>query len=43
MSTVYINIRAIEDVDYTIETFKKIKTKLQAGEYNSEDVVETVS
>ena len=32
-----------EDVDYTIETFKKIQTKLQAGEYNTEDVVETVS
>ncbi|NQY11607.1 MAG: aminotransferase class I/II-fold pyridoxal phosphate-dependent enzyme [Flavobacteriales bacterium] len=36
-------VHTIEDVDYTIETFKKIKTKLQAGEYNSEDVVETVS
>ena len=36
-------VNTIEDVDYTIETFKKIKTKLQAGEYNSEDVVETVS
>lgn len=28
----------LEDVDYTIETFQKMKTKLDAGEYQSEEM-----
>ncbi len=30
---------SLEDVDYTIETFKKIKVKLDAGEYHSEELL----
>jgi len=28
----------LEDVEYTVETFKKIKTKLDAGEYKSDEM-----
>lgn len=31
---------SLEDVEYTIETFKKVKTKLDAGEYQSEAIVD---
>jgi len=30
---------SLEDVEYTIETFKKVKVKLDAGEYHSEEVL----
>jgi len=30
---------SLEDVEYTIETFKKIKVKLDAGEYHSEELL----
>lgn len=30
---------SLEDVDYTIETFKKVKVKLDAGEYHSEKLL----
>ena len=29
---------SLEDVEYTIETFKKLKSKLDAGEYKSEEL-----
>lgn len=29
---------SLEDVEYTIETFKKLKTKLDSGEYKSEEL-----
>ena len=32
---------SLEDVDYTINIFKKIKVKLDAGEYHSEKVLDT--
>jgi len=28
-------VHKLEDVEYTIETFKKIKVKLEAGEYEA--------
>lgn len=31
-------MHTMEDVNYTIETFKKIKTKLEAGEYKSDEI-----
>ncbi len=31
-------VHTLEDVDYTVETFKKIKTKLDAGEYKSDEM-----
>lgn len=31
-------VHTIEDVDYTVETFKKIKTKLDAGDYKSDEM-----
>lgn len=31
-------MHTLEDVDYTIETFKKVKSKLQAGEYKSDEI-----
>lgn len=30
---------SLEDVEYTIETFKKIKVKLDAGDYHAEEIV----
>ncbi|HKL03824.1 MAG TPA: aminotransferase class I/II-fold pyridoxal phosphate-dependent enzyme [Cryomorphaceae bacterium] len=30
----------VEDVEYTIETFKKIKVKLEAGEYEAAEIVD---
>lgn len=30
---------SIEDVEYTIDTFKKVKVKLDAGEYHSEELL----
>ena len=30
---------SLEDVEYTIETFKKVKVKLDAGEYHSEELL----
>ena len=30
-------VHTLEDVEYTIETFKKIQEKLQAGKYSSEE------
>lgn len=32
-------IHTLEDVDYTIETFKKMKVKLEAGEYEASEIV----
>jgi glycine C-acetyltransferase len=32
-------IHKIEDVEYTIETFKKMKVKLEAGEYEASEIV----
>lgn len=32
-------VHTLEDVDYTIETFKKVKEKLEAGEYHAEKIV----
>jgi glycine C-acetyltransferase len=32
---------SLEDVAYTIDVFKKIKGKLDAGEYHSEKVLDT--
>ena len=32
---------SLEDVEYTISTFNKIKTKLDAGEYHSDKVLDT--
>jgi glycine C-acetyltransferase len=32
-------VHTMEDVKYTIETFKKLKSKLEAGEYHSEEIV----
>ena len=29
----------LEDVEYTIESFKKVKTKLEAGEYKAEKIL----
>jgi glycine C-acetyltransferase len=31
-------VHTLEDVNYTVETFKKIKTKLDAGEYKSDEM-----
>ncbi len=31
---------SLEDVEYTIETFKKVKAKLDAGEYHAEKIVD---
>jgi glycine C-acetyltransferase len=31
-------VHTLEDVEYTIETFKKVKSKLTAGEYKSESI-----
>jgi glycine C-acetyltransferase len=31
---------SLEDVEYTIETFKKVKSKLDAGEYHAEKIVD---
>ena len=33
-------IHKLEDVDYTIETFKKMKVKLEAGEYEAAEIVD---
>jgi glycine C-acetyltransferase len=30
---------SLEDVEYTIETFKKVKVKLDAGDYHAEEIV----
>jgi glycine C-acetyltransferase len=32
-------VHTIEDVDYTIETFRKIKKNLEAGKYKAEKIV----
>ncbi|TXC76154.1 aminotransferase class I/II-fold pyridoxal phosphate-dependent enzyme [Luteibaculum oceani] len=32
-------VHTLEDVEYTIETFKKVQKKLQAGEYHSDKIV----
>ena len=32
---------SLENVEYTIDVFKKIKVKLDAGEYHSEEVLDT--
>lgn len=32
-------VHTLEDVQYTIETFKKVKEKLEKGEYHSEEVL----
>jgi glycine C-acetyltransferase len=32
-------VHTLEDVEYTIETFKKIKDRLEAGEYHSDKIV----
>lgn len=32
-------VHTLEDVEYTIETFKKVKEKLEAGEYHAEKIV----
>jgi glycine C-acetyltransferase len=32
---------SLEDVEYTITTFNKIKSKLDAGEYHSDKVLDT--
>jgi len=32
-------IHKLEDVEYTIETFKKVKVKLEAGEYFANEIV----
>lgn len=32
-------VHTLEDVEYTIETFKKIKNRLEAGEYHSDKIV----
>jgi glycine C-acetyltransferase len=32
-------VHTLEDVNYTIDTFKKIKTKLEAGEYEAAEIV----
>ncbi len=32
-------VHTLEDVEYTIETFKKVQEKLQAGEYHSDKIV----
>ena len=34
---------SLEDVDYTIKIFNKIKTKLDAGAYHSDKVLDTNS
>ena len=31
-------MHTLEDVEYTIETFKKVKDKLEAGEYKSDQI-----
>jgi glycine C-acetyltransferase len=31
-------MHTLEDVEYTIETFKKVKSKLEAGEYKSDEI-----
>ena len=31
-------VHTLEDVSYTIETFVKVKNKLDAGEYKSEEM-----
>jgi glycine C-acetyltransferase len=31
-------MHTVEDVEYTIETFKKVHTKLLAGEYKSDEI-----
>ena len=31
-------MHTLEDVEYTIETFKKVKEKLEAGEYKSDTI-----
>jgi len=31
-------MHSVEDVEYTIETFKKVHTKLLAGEYKSDEI-----
>jgi glycine C-acetyltransferase len=31
-------VHTLEDVNYTIETFKKVKVKLEAGEYQAERI-----
>ena len=33
-------VHKLEDVEYTIETFKKIKVKLEAGEYEAAEIVD---
>jgi len=33
-------IHKLEDVEYTIETFKKMKVKLEAGEYEAAEIVD---
>jgi len=33
-------IHQLEDVEYTIETFKKVKVKLEAGEYEAAEIVD---
>lgn len=33
-------VHKLEDVDYTIETFKKVKVKLEAGEYEAAEIVD---
>jgi len=33
-------VHTLEDVTYTIDTFKEVKSKLEAGEYHSEEVLD---
>lgn len=33
-------VHTLEDVSYTIETFKKVKVKLEAGEYHANEIVD---
>lgn len=33
-------VHKLEDVEYTIETFKKVKVKLEAGEYEAAEIVD---
>lgn len=33
------SVHTLEDVEYTIETFKKVKVKLEAGEYEASEIV----
>lgn len=34
------SVHTLEDVEYTIETFKKVKVKLEAGEYEASEIVD---